>query len=208
MYYLNTRWYDPVILRFTGRDPVRGKFKEPLTLHKYLYCLNNPINATDPSGEFLGMLGSMWARGKDAAVSVGAKMWAMNKIQTLATIANATYSGYMNMITGPDSISDSVKFAVGFAAGAAEMQLGLRVNATTGAAAGSLITNVGNELLRDDRSLNSLGWATGDLIISTVLGRASDYMQPEGVQALEMFLIGFNSDWIYYDAQKFVQLFN
>jgi len=88
------------------------------------------------------------------------------------------------------------------------MQLGLRVNATAGAAAGSLITNVGNELLRDDRSLTSLGWATGDLIISTVLGRASDYMQPEGVQALEMFLIGFNSDWIYYDAQKFVELFN
>lgn len=61
MYYLNARWYDPAILRFTGRDPVNGKFNEPMTLHPYLYCLNNPINATDPSGEFLGMLfGSGW----------------------------------------------------------------------------------------------------------------------------------------------------
>jgi RHS repeat-associated protein len=53
MYYLNARWYDPVILRFTGRDPVRGDFQEPLTLHPYLYCLNNAVNATDPTGEFL-----------------------------------------------------------------------------------------------------------------------------------------------------------
>lgn len=53
MYYLNARWYDPVILRFTGRDPVFGSFKEPMTLHTYLYCLNDPINNTDPTGEFL-----------------------------------------------------------------------------------------------------------------------------------------------------------
>jgi len=52
MYYLNARWYDPVVLRFTGRDPVNGKFNEPLTLHKYLYCLNNPTNRIDPDGQF------------------------------------------------------------------------------------------------------------------------------------------------------------
>jgi len=49
-YYLRARQYDPVIHRFTSRDPVRGKFKEPMTLHVYLYCLNDPINHTDPTG--------------------------------------------------------------------------------------------------------------------------------------------------------------
>ncbi len=49
-YFCNTRWYDPLLARFTGRDPVMGDFQEPMTLHAYLYCLNNPINATDPTG--------------------------------------------------------------------------------------------------------------------------------------------------------------
>jgi len=50
-YYLRARMYDPALMRFTSRDPVRGKFKNPLTLHVYLYCLNDPINRTDPEGK-------------------------------------------------------------------------------------------------------------------------------------------------------------
>jgi RHS repeat-associated protein len=49
-YYLRARQYDPHIYRFTSRDPVLGEFKEPLTLHAYLYCINNPINRIDPAG--------------------------------------------------------------------------------------------------------------------------------------------------------------
>ncbi len=49
-YYLRARQYDPVIFRFTRRDPVAGKFEEPMTLHKYLYCGNDPINKIDPWG--------------------------------------------------------------------------------------------------------------------------------------------------------------
>ena len=38
-YFLRARQYDPHIARFTARDPVFGRFREPLTLHAYLYCL-------------------------------------------------------------------------------------------------------------------------------------------------------------------------
>jgi len=48
----NARIYDPVIGRFTSRDPVRGSFREPMTLHAYLYCADDPINRIDPTGEF------------------------------------------------------------------------------------------------------------------------------------------------------------
>jgi len=50
-YYLRARQYHPYIGRFTSRDPVFGLFEEPLTLHKYLYCGNDPTNCTDPSGQ-------------------------------------------------------------------------------------------------------------------------------------------------------------
>ena len=44
------RMYDPEMKRFTSRDPVRGKYQEPLTLHRYLYCLNDPVNRYDLDG--------------------------------------------------------------------------------------------------------------------------------------------------------------
>jgi len=50
-YYLRARQYDPAMMRFTSRDPVKGEQDEPLTLHKYLYCLNDPIDRIDPSGK-------------------------------------------------------------------------------------------------------------------------------------------------------------
>ena len=49
-YHLRARQYDPAMMRFTARDPVVGKRQEPLTLHKYLYCLNNPSNMVDIGG--------------------------------------------------------------------------------------------------------------------------------------------------------------
>lgn len=39
-------------MRFTSRDPAKGEYKEPLTLHKYLYVHNNPVNGIDPTGLF------------------------------------------------------------------------------------------------------------------------------------------------------------
>jgi RHS repeat-associated protein len=48
-YYCNARQFNSA--RFTTRDPISGSFNEPMTLHAYLYCLNDPINRTDPTGE-------------------------------------------------------------------------------------------------------------------------------------------------------------
>lgn len=62
MYYCIARYYDPELARFTARDPVNGKYEEPMTLHKYLYCLNNPVDNVDPTGEL-------------AATAIGAKMY-------------------------------------------------------------------------------------------------------------------------------------
>ena len=49
-YNLRARPYYPAIGRFGSHDPVRGTFRSPLTLHPYLYCLNDPVNHTDPTG--------------------------------------------------------------------------------------------------------------------------------------------------------------
>jgi RHS repeat-associated protein len=50
--YLRARFYDPATGRFFGMDPVAGDPGNPLTRHKFLYTMNNPVNLTDPTGLF------------------------------------------------------------------------------------------------------------------------------------------------------------
>jgi RHS repeat-associated protein len=52
MYHMGARYYDPTIARFTQVDPNSGQLTSPLTLNRYLYANDNPINGSDPTGRF------------------------------------------------------------------------------------------------------------------------------------------------------------
>lgn len=45
------RWHDPAIGRFLQKDPWLGTLTSPLTLNAYGYCVNDPVQLVDPSGE-------------------------------------------------------------------------------------------------------------------------------------------------------------
>ena len=51
--YYRARYYDPRIGRFTQRDPLG--FIDGV--NRYVYVANTPVNAIDPSGEFLNFIG-------------------------------------------------------------------------------------------------------------------------------------------------------
>jgi RHS repeat-associated protein len=51
-YYLRARFYDPDSGRFTRRDSYEGSISNPLSLHRYAYTHNNPVNNIDPNGLF------------------------------------------------------------------------------------------------------------------------------------------------------------
>lgn len=104
-YYCNARQYNAA--RFMTRDPVRGSFREPMTLHSYLYCLNDPINKVDPSGEFFlfdFLFSRSWVakmRAQTAAVGAGAmdfarRVWYMayTRVIDLYNWAILNISGY------------------------------------------------------------------------------------------------------------------
>ncbi len=59
-YYLRARYYSPGVGRFTGRDPFEGVLDVPLSLNKYGYVHGNPVNATDPTGMFLGSFADLF----------------------------------------------------------------------------------------------------------------------------------------------------
>ena len=57
-YYLRARYYNPEIGRFTTVDPWKGSIYDPASLHKYIYCQNDPVDYVDWSGE-MGTLVSL-----------------------------------------------------------------------------------------------------------------------------------------------------
>jgi RHS repeat-associated protein len=50
LYYFGSRWYDPGSGRFMNQDSYRGALAEPMSLHRYAYVHNNPINMVDEWG--------------------------------------------------------------------------------------------------------------------------------------------------------------
>jgi len=51
--YLWSRYYDPVLGRFTSRDTWPGSSSASQTLNRYAYVDGNPTTRSDPSGHFL-----------------------------------------------------------------------------------------------------------------------------------------------------------
>lgn len=52
LHYMRARWYDAKVGRFLTRDPLGGSTLNPLSINRYAYVLNNPVNFIDPSGQF------------------------------------------------------------------------------------------------------------------------------------------------------------
>ena len=51
LYYLRARYYRTPTGRFLTVDPYEGAILNPLTLHRYVYTANNPVNFVDPTGD-------------------------------------------------------------------------------------------------------------------------------------------------------------
>lgn len=52
LYYMPARYYSPTLRRFLTKDPHPGKKVNPQTLSPYQYCVNNPVNHADPTGQY------------------------------------------------------------------------------------------------------------------------------------------------------------
>ena len=89
-YDLRARYYNPTVGRFGVQDQVDGTPDDPLNLHKYAYCQNNPVNMRDPSGN-QGDIGSMtFAMGIGSmleTIDITHTLYEGGKLLTEATVA-------------------------------------------------------------------------------------------------------------------------
>jgi RHS repeat-associated protein len=62
--YLRARYYDPAVGRFVSSDPAESRPRDPRTLNRFVYVINQPAQLTDPSGEDWGC-GMEWDESGD-----------------------------------------------------------------------------------------------------------------------------------------------
>ena len=147
--------YVPHLGQFTSRDPVAGKFKEPLTLHRYLYCINDPINRIDPSGEMSYL---------ETVESSSIGSWLMSSLTRAATtgLISGLKSGVIGLLKTQTGTGFAKGFVTGFTGGAVPAFFGLY--GVVGQAVGGAITS-GTESYLDGDSI-------GKMVANTLAGGA------------------------------------
>ncbi len=109
-YYVWARMYSPYMARFNGYDPVLGDFKEPLTLHQYLYCLNDPVNMYDPDGRF-SMAGNVTTTAQVALMAASAGMMAQSMGDGLrGSLISSIMKHQINLIVTVAAVQTDIVF--------------------------------------------------------------------------------------------------
>ena len=120
--YLRARWYDPATGRFTSRDPFRGIAGLPQSQHPYAYAHNNPINLTDPSGEFIETPWDILMVGLDFGILVGDALYYL--FTPCDPLERARVLGQDLLFLGTDAALALIPGAPGVSAGGISPQNG------------------------------------------------------------------------------------
>ena len=86
-YYLRSRYHNPAIGRFTSMDVFPGIVSDPMSLHKYVYGENDPVNNVDPSGQFVG--------------GISEAMMVVTIVSVLHAVARPAYGARMRFLEMP-----------------------------------------------------------------------------------------------------------
>jgi len=122
LYYYGARYYDPDIGRFITADPTVQDPGNSVTLNRYHYAGNNPVNNIDPDGYgFWSKIGSFFKKAASAIVSVAFTFVGM-------PVVGAVVSSAINTaINGGNFSNFGIGLGVGIAAGITGGALGGKI---------------------------------------------------------------------------------
>ncbi len=107
LYYLQSRYYSPELMRFISQDdPVLSNAQgEPIGSNLYVYCLNNPVMNSDPSGNWVFTLG----------VSVGAAaLLGLNWFATLLIDSTGDFGVFIGVTLLYGVLKKGISYSLGF----------------------------------------------------------------------------------------------
>ena len=98
MLNLRARQNEPALGRFSQKDVVCGQMISPLSLNRYIYCINNPINLIDPNGKAPNFsaiaMGGITAAAIASVTAKNPKTSAAQVKTALRNLKNAITGGY------------------------------------------------------------------------------------------------------------------
>jgi RHS repeat-associated protein len=175
-YYLRDRYYNQNLGSFSSRDNFEGEILSPLSLSKYHYVQSNPVNFTDPSGQF------SW-------------MQLLVTIQIASTISSSiTYANEPTGLNAGLLIFDILTFPAGFAKGAVKLFASRAAASEFAQATANKVVNS----IAEPSALAAKNWLDLQGIYKTFLGDIT-------LQLLykKMNLTGLKSvDWVAQNLQK------
>lgn len=175
-YFLRARYYDQSNGRFISQDPFSGNSQDPVTLHRYLYANNDPLDYHDPSGREGDLIETSVASSTSATLTASV----LGRGLIGAGIGGALGAGDAYLSGGNVLQGAATGAALGFGAGilgAAGTPLLRTILALTGAAGGG-----GGAYLAFDDGNTALGYYRLILGIFSLFGikAPSDQYVPEG----------------------------
>ena len=181
LYYLNARYYDNTTARFLTEDTYSGSANDPLSLHRYTYCANNPLRYTDPDGHFFGALFRFIAGAVVGAVTeyVTQKfIEKRDKINVKAIVYEGVVGGVTSVIGGVGGAAKKAEKTVK-AVKSAKTVVKSAVKIGVKEAAGEFLHDVGYQVFAEDKSLADVDYgqaikAGADSGISAMVGELDD----------------------------------
>ena len=161
MIYLRARFYEPEMNRFGQKDTLRGSIADGISLNRYLYCWNDPIDYIDPSGQ-LGILGAAGLIGAIAGGVTGAVSAVLDAHKTgqKVTVRNVLKGTAIGVASG---MTAGVTAAATFASTGSVKIAATAAGMAGGAVAGGLSSAI--------NSIES-GQSVGTVLKNTALGAA------------------------------------
>ncbi len=104
-YFLRARYYDQSAGRFISQDPFGGSDGDPISLHRYLYAGNDPVDMVDPGGQDETLFG----------VSMSTAVYS----SLIGGTFSAAFGAWDTALNGGSSVDVLKSTAIGFALGAA-----------------------------------------------------------------------------------------
>jgi RHS repeat-associated protein len=102
-YYLQSRYYDPVVSRFINADRYASTGDALLGYNMFAYCSNNPVNYSDPSGEAVNSRSMLINDGGSRSILVGG---ALSGIKAGVDAINRGNSSLSTNTSSPNSPSN------------------------------------------------------------------------------------------------------
>lgn len=106
--YLRARYYEPELGRFNQKDILRGDISVPVSLNRYAYVRNDPVNFVDPSGMSLK---SLVQKGV-SKVTNAVKSFVQDPIGTTKKAANTVVKAVSDPVGTAKKIVNSAKNAI------------------------------------------------------------------------------------------------